>query len=497
MTITTSHRHKNAPSHTATRSAGPAGALGPLAAVIGIFACLPIAIVRAQPPLQAQLERLVAEHENASLGVVGLSAVDVATGQPLAHIRSDNLFCPASNAKLLTAAVALERLGKDFQFTTMLCAVGGDLVVTGDGDPTLGDPVVARSEGKTIYTELDRWSEQVRNTLGQRISGNLLVCGVSDISRYRHEDWPGNQHRRWYAAPVAGLNFNDNCLDVVFRVQDGCVEPIVEPRSWLMKVVNEVTPGKRHIWNLSLSDGDALVTLTGTALRSTNEPISVAVDDPPMLLGRVLADRLARAGVTIAGKVRPVAPTQVDWSRAKLIARTRTALQKALHRSNKKSLNLAAECLLLRGGDGTWPGSVKLAKQTLIKTLGLTEGSFEMRDGSGLSKGNRLSPAAMTKLLSGMLRRPASGQFIESLPISGTDGTLARRLNDGLCKGRIRAKTGYIAGVSALSGYVCDKAGRPRIAFCVLVNRVPAGKGFKAKQLQDAICRILAKRLTK
>ena len=138
---------------------------------------------------------------------------------------------------------------------------------------------------------------------------------------------------------------------------------------------------------------------------------------------------------------------------------------------------------------------MKLAAKTLVETLGLTEGSFEVRDGSGLSNGNRVSPAAMTRLLSAMLRRPASEQFVSSLPISGTDGTLTRRLNDALCRRRIRAKTGYIAGVSALSGYVCDNDGRPRIAFSVLVNRIPTGKGFKAKQLQDAVCRSLAQRL--
>jgi len=495
MTVTRSQRHNDAPLQAASRPAGSAGVPVLPAVVVGIFACLPIAIAHAQPPLQARLEQMVAKHENASLGIVGISAVDVATGEPLASIRSDRLFCPASNAKLLTSAFSLERLGKDFHFMTMLCAVGDDLVVIGDGDPTLGDPVLARSEGKTIYAELDRWAEQVRNGLGPRVPGNLLVCGLRNVARYRHEDWPDKQHRRWYAAPVAGLNFNDNCLDITFRIQGARVEPIVEPGSRLMRIVSDVKPGKRHIWNLTFAEGDSLVKLTGTAQRSAAEPISVAVNDPPMLLGRVLADRLARAGVTIAGKVRTVAPGKVDWSHARLIARTRTPLRKALGRSNKRSLNLAAECLLLRAGDGTWPGSVKLATATLTETFGLAAGSFRMRDGSGLSSENRVSPAAMTRLLCRMLTRPAPEQFVSSLPISGTDGTLTRRLNDALCRRRIRAKTGYISGVSALSGYVCDKAGRPRIAFSVLVNRIPAGKGFKAKQLQDAVCRSLAQRL--
>jgi D-alanyl-D-alanine carboxypeptidase/D-alanyl-D-alanine-endopeptidase (penicillin-binding protein 4) len=174
---------------------------------------------------------------------------------------------------------------------------------------------------------------------------------------------------------------------------------------------------------------------------------------------------------------------------AACLAQTRTPLTTVLSRCNTDSLNLAAECLLLRAGTGAWPGSAELAGRTVTETFDLPPGSVVLRDGGGLSRGNRLSPRAVTGLLSGMDASRWREPFVASLAVSGAEGTMANRLTDEAYRGRVRAKTGYIRGASALSGYVLDDADRPRLAFSVLVNRVPAGRNWQAKQFQDAVCR--------
>ena len=90
-----------------------------------------------------------------------------------------------------------------------------------------------------------------------------------------------------------------------------------------------------------------------------------------------------------------------------------------------------------------------------------------------------------------MTRRKDGRVFLASLPASGIDGTLRRRMKAPPYRGRIRAKTGYITGVSCLSGYVLDDSGKEVLAFSILVNRVRAGNGWRAKQMQDRICRLL------
>ena len=215
---------------------------------------------------------------------------------------------------------------------------------------------------------------------------------------------------------------------------------------------------------------------------------SCAANDPPMLLGRVLADRIEKAGVKFAGRVRKT--DGVELKGAVELCRTRTPLATVLERANKRSLNMAAECLLLRAGDGTWDGSIRAMTKVLTGTFNLSPDGLVVRDGSGLSSGNRASAGNVARLLAALAKRKDFAAIRLSLPVSGRDGTLRRRLADKLCRGRVRAKTGTLSGATGLSGYVEDADGRAVAAFSILVN---GGRNAPAKSLQNRICRMLVK----
>ena len=129
--------------------------------------------------------------------------------------------------------------------------------------------------------------------------------------------------------------------------------------------------------------------------------------------------------------------------------------------------------------------------QTLRRSYGLAAESFLVRDGDGLSRKNRVAPEAMTKLLAAAAARNDAAVLLESLPISGEYGSLKDRLAAAPYRGRVLAKTGYISGVSCLSGYVLGRAGRPDVAFAILINDVPRKRVRQAKRLHDDICRLL------
>ena len=152
---------------------------------------------------------------------------------------------------------------------------------------------------------------------------------------------------------------------------------------------------------------------------------------------------------------------------------------------------MAAECLFLRAGDGTWQGSAREMADTLRRAFNLEANEAAIRDGSGLSHSNRVTPAGMVQVLAGLAQRQDRRIFLDSLPLSGAEGRLESRLDDSGVAGRVLAKTGYIAGVSCLSGYVLDTADEPAWAFAVLVNRIPPGNAWLAKKLQDDIARSL------
>jgi len=471
---------------TVTRRRGPAA--GALASIL--LAALPL---RAAPPAtQPSLQDLAAELTAAltrSGAAVGVSAIELRSGSVLIDIDADEPLAPASNQKILTSAFALSRLGAGFRFLTGVFAVGGDLLVAGDGDPTLGDPLLAADANGSIYAEPDRWAAAAK-AAGLRSIRHVLVLR-DPRGELRCGDWPAGQLDHWYAAPVALLNFHDNCFDVTFRAAPtGGVEPVVRPESRYIRVIDRLSRGGKHLWSLRDDDAEAAVTLAGSASKPSDEPFSVAVRNPPMLLGRVFADRLVRAGLAVAGEVRAAWPGEIDWPSARLLARSETPLAVVMRRANKCSLNMMAEAMFLRAGDGTWAGSREMMEAELAKRFGLRAGELTVRDGSGLSRANRAAPAALTRVLREMLWRADRSLLLDSLPAGGVDGTLEGRFTAAAVRGRVVAKTGTVAGVSALSGYVADRRGVGRVAFSVLVNRLRDGAAA-ARHLQDAIVGLL------
>ena len=497
--------------HRARRGARPPRRPGWAAAcILALSACVsPVAAARASqrstasqsstgkapaagkpPSLQDKAAALVSAYEKRDKAVVGAAVTDLRSGRQVVGIRHGELFAPASNQKLLTSAFALLRLGRGFAFTPGVYLLKGKhLVVAGDWDPTLGDPRLAASAGKTIYAELDRWAGAVKAATGGRLAGDIIVLTDGRQESFRHPDWPASQHSRWYAAPVGMGNFNNNCFDVTFRVVDKRPAVVLSPRSRYIAVVNRLRLSGKHLWSLRVAADGSEVTLSGTISQATTDPLSVATDHPPLLLARTLADRLVGAGVKFSGKIYAADSRQVDLGGAAVLAAGRTPLATALARANKRSLNMTAECIFLRAGDGTWRGSAAAMRAGLCEAFGLAGTQLVVRDGSGLSRKNRVAPAAVTRLLAGAAKRDWAGVLLASLPVSGRDGTMASRLARSPYRGRVLAKTGSIGGVRCLSGYVLDAAGRPALALSVLCGGVRSSAAAKA--LQDDICRLL------
>ncbi|HDY65232.1 MAG TPA: D-alanyl-D-alanine carboxypeptidase/D-alanyl-D-alanine-endopeptidase [Phycisphaerae bacterium] len=443
-----------------------------------------------------QIDQLVSAFEKASTGLIGISIVDLRTGKTIYAHCDEKVFIPASNQKLLTSAFALERLGGDFQFTTTVYSLGEDLVITGRYDPLLGDPVLAAKENASIYREPDRWAEAVKRKFTRRVKGDLICCVRKAPSVFHHPDWPARHRTKWYGAPVAELNFHNNCFDVTFVKKDDRITPRVSPASRFIRVVDKTRTGPKHLWGLKSSSDDSVVTVSGKVSSVAPDPISVPVSSPPMLLGRVLADRLVRKGVTLGGTIRLVDRAKIDLRGAKVLAVTKTPFSKVLERANKHSLNMVAECLLLRAGDGTFAGSAKAMRETLIRTFSLDEQGLSVSDGSGLSRKNRVSPKNLTKLLTALTRRKDGAMFLASLPRAGEPRTsLRKRLRREPYRGRVAGKTGTIAGVRALSGYILDKSDRPVFAFSILANNLRGKAVWNAKNLQNQICALLIEQL--
>ena len=262
---------------------------------------------------------------------IGACAISLPDGREILAFGADDRFAPASNMKVLTSAFALARLGGNFKFTTVVYVSGKDVLVKGDFDPTLGNPVMAADANKSIYAEMDLWAKALKDHLGDS-AGNVVA--ITAGGAYRHADWPKDQYRRWYCTPIAELNFNDNCFDVRFdKSKEGGLVPVLSPQSRFINVVNSTRPGK-GVYNMTVSADQSQVTLSGTAGYNMTDPVSNAFDNPPLVLARVLADRLELAGVSVRGKIIAAPADKAGLAQATPLIKTTTPLAMVMARAN-------------------------------------------------------------------------------------------------------------------------------------------------------------------
>ncbi|MEM8784066.1 MAG: D-alanyl-D-alanine carboxypeptidase/D-alanyl-D-alanine-endopeptidase [Planctomycetota bacterium] len=478
------------------------------------------------PTAQADLENQTRQIlGGADLGdtKVSILVVDLDAQATLVALQPDRPMIPASNLKLLTTAAALDRLGPEFVFTTdlevlpPLLADGSsvadappDLRLTGSGDPALGDDALLAALDLEPDGVLDKFVEAVVATGHRRFGTLLLDDDVFDDVQV-HPTWPSDQLDKHYCAPVAGLNFHGNVLDVLYVPAALRGEaPTVQVFPWWpqLETVNRAVTGPRDaFWITRASDrnrftfGGQVRNVRGTPLRST-------VHDPPTFLGQLLQHRLREAGVAVDRVAR--VDVQAPPRDGEVLYRVQTTLPGVLDRTNQDSANLFAEALFKRlgfeltGAPGSFDSGAAAVRTYLQERMGhrIAVALVKPVDGSGLSRDNRVTPRALVEVLRDMHDRPdLADVYRESLAVPGESGTLRRRGSDLPQGVRVYAKSGFIAGVSGLSGYLVVRDptvidGARTLAFSMLFNGfTPPRNNATMKTAQDRLLEAWAEHL--
>jgi D-alanyl-D-alanine carboxypeptidase/D-alanyl-D-alanine-endopeptidase (penicillin-binding protein 4) len=232
---------------------------------------------------------------------------------------------------------------------------------------------------------------------------------------------------------------------------------------------------------------------------------SKAVADPGAFFADALKTNMAAHGITVVGQVRRRDQLPAGWTIepggvpvANVVSVHVTSMRDVLWRINKSSQNLFAEAMMKyqgrayaaehgRSGEkGSWQNGAE-AVRAFLRRERIDESGYTFIDGSGLDRGNRVTTRGQTDLLAAMSRHRYAAAFGQSLAAAGRDGTVGKRMND--LAGRVFAKTGYIGGVRALSGYV--RTTRDQwLAFSIIYNKIP-GDVNPYEALQDEACRLL------
>jgi len=482
----------------------------------------PATAVRPTPPppgprvldLRDRIDRIVTSNRwsDARWGVL---VVSLDRGDTLYSRNPREAMAPASNMKMITSAAALHHLGPDFRFRTWALADGpisegvleGNLVLYGTGDPTLSDRYHRTELGP--FREI---AERLRASGVEAVAGDLIGDGTYFSGPLIAPSWDPADLTEWFAAPVSALSFNENMISLRIEAAGWVGAP---PRVQTLPIGASVLVQNEA---RTVAGPPSRYSRIGVVRQSHTEPIQVlgeiqlgspevwremTVSNPPLYAVTMFQRALEEEGIEVYGRTRglqsddesPLASRTV-WGPGlggptppRIVAEyTSPPLTEILEVVNNESHNLFAEAVFRSvgaagQGDASFAGSSNAVTDFLVDVVGAPRPGLQIMDGSGLSAANRVTASAFVRLVTFMAGSDQWASFRETLPEAGNRRELPRMFGSAAA-GNLRAKTGTIGGVSALSGVVQSAAGE-RLAFSIIANEVRSSSG--AKNIENRI----------
>ncbi|MEY4386627.1 MAG: D-alanyl-D-alanine carboxypeptidase/D-alanyl-D-alanine-endopeptidase, partial [Verrucomicrobiota bacterium] len=428
--------------------------------------------------LRAQIEQHVTDPRfNASLWGIRIESLD--TGKILFDHHGDRLMSPASNSKLYAGALALDRLGGDYHIVTPLFATAkpdrsgmlkSDVIVSGRGDPSWK----LRADETNFLAVFDPFVAALTNAGVRRITGDLVADTTFFKGPPSGGSWTVDDLENSEGAEISALTLLDNMTELRSlpggKLGEPCTLALAHPHTGLTLVNHTTTTtnsSPRHIEARRVFGESALHIYGQLPLGGTNEFTDVPVPGPAQWFANGLKAALAQHGIRVDGRARSLRWPEASAVNANSIRLAEVAsppLRELVKAFMKPSQNLETDLIFDHVGElsrtaetPAWRTSEELAVVALeafLRTNNLPAADLQFDEGSGLSRNNLTTANLTAGLLKLMARHGASNDFVNALPIAGVDGTIRRRMKGTLAENNVRAKTGTLRWVNALSGYV-------------------------------------------
>ncbi len=413
-------------------------------------------------------------------GTWGAIVVSLSRGDTLFSTNPDAPLQPASNMKLFTTALALQTLGPLHRFHTTVLRDGpidaqgvvhGDLVLRGDGDPSLSGRFINGGPDGAM----DLLAQLVEGAGVRRVTGAL----VADASAFNDspipEGWLSRYLQSGYAARVSALSLDENLLWIVVRPSSSGRAAMLslDPATELpIEAAVRTVPGSSAARIVAQSREDGTVWVRGFIGANAGERrYQIVVENPPLFAAGALRRALAKRGIVVEGHTRT---GSTPPNAAQVTTLASPPLDRLLAAMNRESINHYAELLFrdaARAPDD--PGSATagnaLLQRFLTEHVGAARGAVYTTDGSGLSVLDRTTPRALVQLLAFAHRAPWGDALHASLPVAGESELLRARMRHTPAEGNLHAKTGTTNDIISLAGYVTARDGE-LLAFAFIYN---------------------------
>jgi D-alanyl-D-alanine carboxypeptidase/D-alanyl-D-alanine-endopeptidase (penicillin-binding protein 4) len=435
----------------------------------------------------------------------GVKVESLRTGETLYSYNAHRFLLPASNQKLLSSAVAAERLGWDYHFSTRLLATGpidadgtlqGDLVVVGNGDPTINPRHDSRANA------FDAWAATLMRSGVRSINGRIVGDDNAFAEPGLGAGWTWENLSYGFGTAIGALQFNENQVRLTISPAAVGSPPGVLASPPFHGMVVEMlattaAAGAETSADVRRLPGSRKLQVIGE-IAADAKPVNItaSVENPTELFVNALEAALEHKGIPVKGGAVDVddLPAPLDLTNAtQLLVDYSPPLREIIDVCLKWSRNEYAETLLRTVAPPGQPRTADDALDVLREQLaawGVLPSSVVPADGSGLSRQDYVTAHALTQLLTYLWMEPRHADvFRSTLPVAGVSGTLAERMQGTPLEGRVWAKTGTLSSVRGLSGYLLTRVGEP-IVFSMLSNNYQVPTDEIDAAMEQALLRV-------
>ena len=439
--------------------------------LLNIFFCFVLTILSAD----AMSINEALKESNINESAVSISVKDIQTGKKVYHLNDKQPMNPASTLKVLTLASSLDKLGKNYEFSTELYKNTDNELVLKLG----ADPFLTSNDLKNLFKVAKE--KNILEPKSVKIDDRIL-----DKIEWG-EGWQWDDDLNILMPKFSAYNLDGNLLNIaVAPTQIGAPAEIKFPKFYPVTFMNLVTSGPDRPLKISHENNVApnMLKIEGSVSKQTEATIPIKY--PKLYFSLRLEDAIRSAKIDYYGKF---SETTLQNDNIYLVEKHTNSISQAIKSILHDSNNLVAETLYKLSGEKhtNKPGSAEsglLVLQNYCKKLNLNYDDIRVVDGSGVSKNNLVTSDFMTDFL--VAQAKLTPEYITYFPSAG-EGTLKNRmlyLND-----KIKAKTGTLTDISAITGYITTLSGKT-YAFNITINDAKS-KPSEKKMLEEYIIRAI------
>lgn len=400
---------------------------------------------------------------------IGISIVDLQSGEKIATYNENKSITPASIMKVITSGAALEELGADTRLETKLLYDGsidengnlsGNIYIVGGGDPTLGSDGIKREQ--TAF--MKEWINKIQKAGIKSVKGDIIV--IDNLFGYVgvEEKWLWEDFGTSYGQGTYGISVFDNLYTLYLNSDENSVKVTkVVPNIYGLKFENrlKISPRGRRDFSVRGLPFENRRVLNGEVPKNSKIVTKSDIPNPGLFLGQYLKSSLKEVNIDVSGEVKTSRTTNKKPKNPKTLAITKSVtieemVKVLLKRSDNHYTEHLYQLLKLKDVD----------IEEFWKSKGIDTKALVMWDGSGLSRGDSVSAEILTEILVYMYKNYP--EFVELLPRGGYQGTVSDFLEPEVFDGVVRVKSGSMSGIQSYTGYV-TKDGK-EFAFTIIVN---------------------------